>query len=336
MKKKVFCVMALCMGLFSSCDKEEIGFEEPIIPPIEEPEFPTPLPSTNDLIKVKIDDDIMAIIGNNHWYGIAYGNGKYVVVGASGYTTTSTDGVNWTTPKQISTNGINVWVDVVYGNGKYVTVGSGGYVSTSTDGINWTTPQKMRDNIQLAYIIYNDGKYIANGHDVISLSEWKTIVITSTDGVNWTTPIYALPMTSGGITYGNGKYVVVGNSGYTTTSTDCISWTEPANSGLHSNVAITYGNGKYVVAGYMWSVSTSTDGVNWTTPIQLKDNETGAILYNSWRRIIYINNQFVVFGDGGYVSTSTDGVNWTTPIQLKDENGITISNNIFGACAIFN
>lgn len=73
MKKKVFYVMALCMGLFSSCDKEDIVFEEPIVPPIEEPEKPSVMPSTDDLIRVKIYDDIMAIIGSNNWRSIAYG-----------------------------------------------------------------------------------------------------------------------------------------------------------------------------------------------------------------------------------------------------------------------
>lgn len=40
MKKKVFYLMVLCMRLFSSCDKDNIGFEEPIVPPIEELEKP--------------------------------------------------------------------------------------------------------------------------------------------------------------------------------------------------------------------------------------------------------------------------------------------------------
>ena len=44
----------------------------------------------------------MAVVGTNSWNAIAYGNGKYVAVGSSGYVTTSTDGINWTTPKQIA------------------------------------------------------------------------------------------------------------------------------------------------------------------------------------------------------------------------------------------
>ena len=92
MKKKVFCVMALCMGLFSSCDKDDIVFEEPIVPPIEEPEKPSVIPSTDDLIRIKIDDDIMAIVGNGMWRSICYGNGRYVAVGDS--VRTESNGLN--------------------------------------------------------------------------------------------------------------------------------------------------------------------------------------------------------------------------------------------------
>ena len=108
MKKKVFCMMVLCIGLLSSCDKDDIGFEEPIVPPIEEPEKPSVIPSTDDLIRVKIDDDIMAIVGSSDWKSVTYGNGKYVVVGTGGHTSTSVDGINWTTPKQIANENGNV------------------------------------------------------------------------------------------------------------------------------------------------------------------------------------------------------------------------------------
>ena len=75
--------------------------EPPVEPPVEKPEEPTTPPSTEDLLTIKIEDRIMAVVGTNDWHAIAYGNGKYVAVGDNGYVTTSTDGVNWTTPKQI-------------------------------------------------------------------------------------------------------------------------------------------------------------------------------------------------------------------------------------------
>lgn len=62
----------------------------------------------------------MAVVGTNRWNAIAYGNGKYVAVGASGYVTTSTDGINWTTPTKAGTE---EWSSVAFGNGKFVAVG---------------------------------------------------------------------------------------------------------------------------------------------------------------------------------------------------------------------
>lgn len=80
----------------------------------------------------------MAVVGTNGWNAIAYGNGKYVAVGANGYVTTSTDGVNWTTPKQIAGSSYT-WNGIIYANGKFVVCGQYSYIAVSTDGTNWTT-----------------------------------------------------------------------------------------------------------------------------------------------------------------------------------------------------
>ena len=65
------------------------GFDEPVEPPIEKPEEPTTPPLTEDLRTIKIEENIMAVVGTNGWNAIAYGNGKYVAVGANGYVTNS-------------------------------------------------------------------------------------------------------------------------------------------------------------------------------------------------------------------------------------------------------
>ena len=42
-------------------------------------------------------------VDNEYWSSITYGNGKYVMVGFNyGYISSSTDRINWTTPKRIS------------------------------------------------------------------------------------------------------------------------------------------------------------------------------------------------------------------------------------------
>ena len=113
-------------------------FDEPVEPPIEKPEEPTTPPLTEDLLTININDEIMAVVGTNSWNAIAYGNGKYVAVGSSGYVTTSTDGINWTTPKQIAGSSYT-WNGIIYANGKFVACGQYSYIAVSTDGTNWTT-----------------------------------------------------------------------------------------------------------------------------------------------------------------------------------------------------
>ena len=108
------------------------GGGEPVEPPIEKPEEPTIPPSTEDLFTIKINDEIMAVVGTNGWNAIAYGNGKYVAVGSNGYVTTSIDDVNWTTPKQIAGSSYT-WNGIIYANGKFVACGEYSYIAVSIE-----------------------------------------------------------------------------------------------------------------------------------------------------------------------------------------------------------
>ena len=64
---------------------------------------------------------------HNNIYGICYGNGKFVAVGASGKMTYSPDGVNWTTVTNSRFGDLNI-SSVCYGNGKFVAVGRNGKI----------------------------------------------------------------------------------------------------------------------------------------------------------------------------------------------------------------
>lgn len=81
------------------------------------------------------------IIGTNTWNGIGYGNGRYVVVGDSGYVTSSVDGITRDSPKTIP--GGNDWLSVAFGKGKFVAIDwyAPCNAMTSIDGINWTKQQ---------------------------------------------------------------------------------------------------------------------------------------------------------------------------------------------------
>lgn len=139
----------------------------------------------------------------------------------------------------------------------------------------------------------------------------------------------AIEMGADTITYGNGKFVAIGDASndYNVRgaySEDGINWTRIEdietifNSTMDEVRGITYGGGKFIVFGlkgdYTRSIAAySEDGINWT---EIEDLASGTI-----KSMTYGNGKFV----GVTFSTlvySEDGINWT-----KIENS-TVSNAV--------
>ena len=145
-------------------------------------------------------------------------------------------------------------------------------------------------------------KYIAVGANGYIISPSKTQQVGTN---NWNA-----------ITYGNGKYVAVGDYRGTATSTNGVNWTVkefgvgvPTGTGIintHWN-GVTYSNGKFVMVGYRANdlsyIATSTDGINWTA------NAVGN-KYIHWQSVVYGNGKFVVLGSYSSFGYSSDGINW--------------------------
>jgi hypothetical protein len=94
-------------------------------------------------------------------WGIAYGNGKFVVVG-NNVLLTSTDGINWashTAPAFL--------YKVIYANGMFVAVGA--MTATSVDGVNWI----KRSNTKSYSLAYGNGLFVSDYEE-------------SNDGITWT------------------------------------------------------------------------------------------------------------------------------------------------------
>lgn len=329
--------MVLCTGLLVGCDKEEEY--EPVKPPIEEPDKPVTPPSTDDIIKTKIGD-IDMIVGSNTWNAVAYGNGRYVAVSGyyaqggfkdAGYVTTSSDGINWTTPKKLASSN-NVFNDIKFLNGKFVAPGSYGRVMASTDGINWTISTTAGFDTQYdgGYICYGDGKYV-----IISNSGWH--VAESTDLVTWSNSSTGGSDYANGIIYYMGLFIALGEDDklyYSSDPIDRATWKrlDVGYNNVHWTGITTDGK-KLVMVGYSYTntsktgwTSTSIDGITWTTP--------KALGTTFLRSVTYANGKFVAVGNGGYVTTSSDGIIWTTPEQIKDESGNVVTANLKGICAM--
>jgi hypothetical protein len=116
-----------------------------------------------------------------------------------------------------------------------------------------------------------------------------------------------------GITYGNGQFVAVGDSGAIATSLDGVNWVR-RQSGIRDGLgAVTFGNGQFVAVGgretnntWIAILLSSTNGVDWvqrdTGVDWVPRNTVGA---GTWFAIpwgiTYGDGQFVVVGErGGY------------------------------------
>lgn len=109
------------------------------------------------------------------------------------------------------------------------------------------------------------------------------------------------------ITYGNGKYVVVGsskNGACITTSLDGENWSAPSFfNDVYGFESVTFGNGKFLAIGTDGYISTSTDGLSWSKPAKK--------IAFSYKSAVYGNTAWVAVGSEGYINTSTDDcANW--------------------------
>jgi uncharacterized repeat protein (TIGR02543 family) len=306
--------------------------------------------------------------------GVTYGNGLFVAVGDEGNIVTSPDGISWS---QRDTGTDYHLSGIAYGNGVFVVVGysmwsgtpfsgnaccrtydfpatncSKSIILTSHDGISWTENNSSTNltNCSLAGVTFGDGIFVAVGNGP---------TLTSSDGITWTESDSLGNFNS--VTYLDGTFVVVGNSGVILTSSDGINWTSKSLDTGYSLYGISYGNDTFVTVGGYSIIFTSPDAQNWTNRTlwitqyvtyvngtfiviavggsSILSSPDGVIwtrkdfgISGSLRGITYGNGTFVAVGDG-IILTSTDGVNWTRSSSTFSGqlNSVTYGNNTFVA-----
>ena len=159
--------------------------------------------------------------------------------------------------------------------------------------------------------------------------------ITST-GTKWTSRTSAADNDWRSVTYGNGLFVAVANTGTgdrVMTSPDGINWTARSSAADNDWTSVTYGNGLFVAVAQYGAgnfVMTSPDGINWTA--------RSSAVNTQWRSVTYGNGLFVAVassGTGDRVMTSPDGINWTSRTSASDNywRSVTYGNGLFVAVA---
>jgi len=182
--------------------------------------------------------------------------------------------------------------DAAYGNGVYVAVGYYGAIIRSTNGNDWTTVKDIDDS-----------------------SGYTGVGDPSTFGFR-------------SVTFGNGLFVAVGDSGVILTSPDGTTWTQ-RTSGVtsHLNQAeyltlngtsafYVTSEGKYV---------TSTNGTSWSsvTPTGL-----GSTTYLGDVTVGNANGRLVIGGSDGYLYSTTNGSTWTRTRPTQPGGGTVTGINM--------
>lgn len=154
----------------------------------------------------------------------------------------------------------------------------------------------------------------------------------SDDGVNWSTPT---KLDKGyksaewnAITYGNGRFVLLGTEGFISYSDDGVTFNSPILVGDDIWECCTYGGDKFVAMGRSKQTAYSSDGINWSKPKAV--GEVGSW----WKEIAYTNEKFVGIGNRGWIICSSDGINWGKAERITDESGKEITTNFYGVCAV--
>lgn len=175
----------------------------------------------------------------------------------------------------------------------------------SSDGLNWT-------NIDAPIIaewhdlIYADNKFVAIGET----EEGQNVIILSTDGINWIVNNITESGYMSNITYGNGRFVIGGTSGFLISSVDCINWERhrlPSYSSMSIN-SIVFAENAFFAYGYYSSAHRcfySTNGTQWT----LKTTNAGGNGNTIFANEVFVNVYY------GSILYSYDGLKWNNAIM---------------------
>ena len=235
-------------------------------------------------------------------YGIAYGDGMYVIAGTFIFKH-STDLMTWTDiPPNvfgIPGPGNRIIYDIVYSDNQFLACGSNASTFRSIDGITWerwNNPLEWYDDLKVS--IYDANTYIAAGGRSVMVFSTNNTILQKID-LN--------PFTSqneiSGIAYGDNRFVAAGVEGLIIYTDDItVQWTRVPGAlksfGYAQIYDITYGDGKFIVVGSKGYIGHSKDkGESWITAKESTFDNTAII-----RSVAYGNGVFVAVGANGQIA----------------------------------
>lgn len=195
------------------------------------------------------------------WFGgVAYGNGMWIAVGGTGRRSRSiNNGATWT--DSYDGGAANGYRGLAYGpymGHRWVGVGDGGRATYTSDGVTWAIGSGIPGGYELHSVAYGNGVFVA-----IVANGSSSFVRSVNGGATWTAA--QLPAGARDITFGKGKFVVIGND-RALDSVDGVTWAQHAAPGMDGCVA--YGSSTFVAVTGTRTL-TSADGVTWSSKTNL-------------------------------------------------------------------
>ena len=260
---------------------------------------------------------------------VCYGNGVFIAPALDSNSDNrlliSFDGKDWGDNVYPFSRRYDDIIHIEYGNGKFVALERNESiydVYTSLDGVDWTKVTTSTNTISGNIIKYCNDKFIAVGQ--------YGVIYISTDGDKWN---YHKNLNLTGniydITYGDGKYVMVGydsnnNITYTYYSEDLNTWYEGTGAS-GALKCISYANGKFVAAGDNGAYAFSMDGINWNSGnvSNFGDLDIRCIANNGYTFVVGCSNGYLLYAE--YMNiTDLKNIMYDLADRMTDmQNGIT-------------
>jgi hypothetical protein len=202
-------------------------------------------------------------------YAVTRGPGRFVAVGADATVLSSARGNRWVrrrVPAKLNLHAVS-WT----GHG-YLAGGDRGELLWSRDGSRW-----RRQSFPGFHSIRG---FATDGSSVVAAGAGTVATRPSTGG-EWTLEPVGLGHFQTAVTYGDGRYVVVGHNGEVLESTDGASTWTPQASGVTQNLDAVIWTGKRFVATGEGVAIASADGSRWR-PLHAPSSRSIRALTN-WR-----------------------------------------------------
>lgn len=241
--------------------------------------------------------------------------GTWVVVGDTAGVLTSTNLTTWT-PASLGGNTITS-VFVAGSGDEGILLGRNGNVFTTDDPLSWKRISRGTSEMRFA-VIQAAGRFVAVGQTTDTITRTTAApVFVSTDGLSWTRAAANPDFTNlNDITYGQQRFVAVGDGSRVMTSTDGLTWARQPFAVNSRLTTVTTGLNGFVAAGTDGFACSSADGITW------RENQTGQT--NTLRGSAYGNGRYVLVGDGGTVLHSANGTAWTAASSVVTTALVTV------------